>query len=283
MVSNFGISSKYKLLIPLVKEVSVEILKIYESEIKTSIKDDESFVTQADFLASDMIIEFISKNFPDYGIISEEEDDSLENYNCENIFVIDPIDGTNGFIDKTGEFSIMIGVLTNFEPSFGLVYIPLTGELFIAEKGCGAFKISDLGGDDESVCGLKVSEVCDFKNSKMFRSRNFFSVNEKFICSCLNIPKFNPMGSIGIKVSRIANSENDIYLNLSSCLGKWDTCAPQIILEESGGEVFDKFGGKLKYDVFNERMLNGFIGTNSCLDKKRIVGCVLELLMTKKK
>jgi len=274
---NININSEFEKLIPFVRFVGEEVLKIYNSEICVDIKEDNSPVTQADILANDLIVDFLRMEFSDCGIISEEV--SELDSGGRMVFVIDPIDGTKGFISKNGEFAIMIGVLYDFRPIFGIVYEPVTGRLFVAERNVGSF----LSVDNSEFVKLKVSDVSDFIFVRMFRSRNHFSVMDKFLVDKLGIPNFGFMGSIGIKVCKICADENDIYINLSSRLGKWDCCAPQIILEEAGGEVFDKFGNELDYSVSCRRMVNGFIGINSGLSKAKILGCVLELGFEKNK
>jgi 3'(2'), 5'-bisphosphate nucleotidase len=276
--NNYNISSEYLSLIQLVKEVGIEILKVYDKEFKTSIKSDDSPVTEADHLANDLILKHLKLYFSDYGIISEETEECEKNYDYKNIFVIDPIDGTKGFVAKNGEFAIMIGILKNFKPYFGIVYEPVTKKLYFAQDGFGSFLELSSG----KILTLKTSRIDNFENARMFRSRNHFSKNEKYLCEFLNLPKFNYIGSIGIKSGRIASQENELYVNLSNHLGKWDACAPQVILEQAGGEVFDKFGFPLNYSNIGEKMVNGFIGTNGKLSRREILASVLKIEFMKK-
>lgn len=273
----YSISLKYLTLIQLVKDVGIEILKVYDKEFKTIIKSDNSPVTEADHLANDLILKHLLIHFPDYGVISEETEEDVETYKKENIFVIDPIDGTKGFVAKNGEFSIMIGILKNFKPYFGIVYEPVTKRLYFAEDGFGSFMELSCG----KILKLKTSVIEDFSNARMFRSRNHFSRNDELLTKFLNLPSFNSIGSIGIKSGRIASQENELYLNLSSQLGKWDACAPQVIIEQAGGCVFDKFGFELDYTKIGLKMKNGFIGTNGKLHKREIIGCVLKIEFSK--
>ena len=277
MTDKYNISSKYLSLISLVKEVGVEILKVYQKEFKTTIKSDNSPVTEADHLANDLILKHLSIHFPDYGIISEETEDNINTYKKEKIFVIDPIDGTKGFIAKNGEFAIMIGILKNFKPYFGIIYEPVSKKLYFAEENFGSFLELSSG----KILTLKTSRIDNFENARMLRSRNHFSLQDKMLSELLSLPNFNSSGSIGLKGGKIASQENDIYINLSSCLGKWDACAPQIIIEQAGGEVFDKFGFPLKYTELGENMLNGFIGTNGKLNRREILRCVLKIEFAK--
>jgi len=264
MKQKYNISHEYVPVLDLVKKVGVEILKIYETDFKTKIKEDNSPVTKADLLASKLIVNELKKRFADYGIISEEDKEIEKIYSKKKIWVIDPIDGTKGFINKNGEFSIMIGLLEEFEPIFGIVYIPITGELFFAEKGMGAYL--EKNGE---VAKLNVSN--ESEKLIYLESRNHSRPEEIKFCKNLGIENIEKCGSVGIKICRIALNQNDLYINLSLHLGKWDTCGPQIILEEAGGEVFDKFGKKLDYSKPFEKMKNGCIGIGISLSKEKIV------------
>ena len=279
VTEKYAISPKYLSLIQLVKEVGVEILKVYEKDFKTTIKSDNSPVTEADHLANDLILKHLKLHFPDYGIISEETPDCEKTYEKENIFVIDPIDGTKGFVEKSGEFAIMVGILKNFKPYFGIVFEPVSKRLYFAQDGFGSFLELSSG----KILTLKTSRIDNFENARMYRSRNHFSKNDKLLSDFLNLPPFGSIGSIGIKSGRIASQENEIYINMSSNLGKWDACAPQVIIEQAGGEVFDKFGLALDYSKVGEKMVNGFIGTNGKLNKREILGSILKIEFMKAK
>jgi 3'(2'), 5'-bisphosphate nucleotidase len=272
-IETYTLSPKYLSLMQLVKEVGCEILKVYDKEFKTTIKSDNSPVTEADHLANDLILKHLKLHFPDYGIISEETEENSETYKKENIFVIDPIDGTKGFVAKSDDFAIMIGILKDFKPYFGIVYEPVNKRLYFAQDGFGSFLELSSG----KILTLKTSRINNFENARMFRSKNHFSKNDKLLTEFLNLPEFKSIGSIGVKSGRIASQENEIYINMSGCLGKWDACAPQVIIEQAGGEVFDKFGLPLNYSKINEKMINGFIGTNGKLDRREILGCVLKI------
>lgn len=272
MNQKYNISKEFLPIIQIVKKAGEEILKIYKTDFKTQIKEDNTPLTKADILANDLIIKNIKENFKEDGIISEEIEDKIETYSKKRIWVIDPIDGTKGFIKKNGEFSIMIGLLENFKPIFGIVFKPIENELFFAQKDKGAYLEKD-----DKITKLNVSKVNQLKNVTVYGNRNHPLKKETYVYDKLQIKQFKKTGSIGIKICKLAQGKSDLYLNLSNHLGKWDICGPQIILEEAGGIVFDKFGDELNYKNLNERMINGVIGTNNSIPKKNILNTIKQV------
>ena len=126
---------------------------------------------------------------------------------------------------------------------------------------------------------LKVKKKSeDISKFVMAVSRNHFKDSEKEIAQDSGITKFLKMGSIGLKLAQIAKGNAHIYINTSSYLGEWDACAPQIILEEAGGEVFDLKGEKLVYNTHKTKMESGFIATNKT-NKSKILRVINEKVL----
>ena len=238
-----------------VKEAGRKILEIYETDFEVMTKEDESPVTKADLLANDIILTQLSKF--NYAFISEESKNNDNRYNSEFVWVIDPIDGTKDFIQKTDDFSIMIGLLKNNEPVLGVVFAPALDKLYYAIKGEGAFL--EQNGEKRK---LNVSSR-DLTQFKMTISRNHFSYEEEEIAKALNVCEYIKMGSTGIKFGYIAEGKGDFYLNRSINLREWDICAPYLILKEAGGDLYDNLGNPLKFNSKSLRMNNGVVCTNA--------------------
>lgn len=244
----------------IIKKAGNEILKIYDSEnISTKIKHDKSPVTLADQRSNDILVKEISI-ISDYVIISEEIE--VIDLNKESFWLIDPLDGTKNFIKKDGEFSIMVGFIHKKEPVLGIVYIPAKDEFYYAIKGKGSYL--EINGEREI---LHVSNVDEFNHYRAILSKNHLKQKDLDIIARLKINNYRNIGSIGIKLGAIAKGDAEIYVN-SDGLWIWDICAPQIILEEAGGEVFDKEGNSLIYDI--KRFKKGIIATNS-QNKRKII------------
>lgn len=217
---------------------SKEVMKIYSGEIKHDLKSDGSIVTKADLQSHNAI----KKVLTDYPILSEEGDKTGRK--SDTMWIVDPLDGTNDFLNKTGDFSIMVGLLRKGKPLLGVVYVPVSEDLYFASYGKGAYK------NGKRIHVRRQGDV-------MLISRNHTTAKEKEYGKKLGAKEFIPMGSIGTKLCSIAEGEADYYVNLSDKLGVWDACAPHIIVEEAGGIVSDKDGDALVYA--GERMKQGLV------------------------
>ena len=252
-----------QLFLPFLENLSKQILEIYNSDFSHEIKNDNSPLTQADLLVHRELTQFIKKNFPDDSIISEEDEIIPLSYSSR-VWVIDPIDGTKDFVKKTGEFSIMIGLLQENKPLFGLVYIPVTGICYSAKIGEGSYVTKNSK--------TTVLEV-DSSDSEitLVTSRNNFKEQDQKIVDVLNITKFKTMGSIGVKFSSIANGNANLCFYSTSGLGIWDALPVHVILEEAGGHIFDRNGNSLVYNLQNRTMLKGVIGCSNVEIKKKFL------------
>ena len=97
------------------------VMKIYNQPFETKIKSDNSPITEADIASNKIIQKIISTS--DYPILSEETKDNKKRLEKETVWIIDPLDGTSDFINKTGEFTIMIGLVRNQVPILGIIFI----------------------------------------------------------------------------------------------------------------------------------------------------------------
>ncbi|MDD3645893.1 MAG: 3'(2'),5'-bisphosphate nucleotidase CysQ [Candidatus Gracilibacteria bacterium] len=227
-----------------------EIMKIYEGDFDVEIKEDNSPITIADKKANEIILKELENTY--IPVLSEEKKDSLNRLDSEYLWVVDPIDGTKDFINKTGEFSIMIGLVKNGKPIMGVVYAPAKNKLYYAQAGKGSF----LEENGETI-KLEINK----KNHKILISRNHTTDKEFKLIEELNLEAI-ACGSIGVKFGLIAEGKAGNYLNLSNKLKEWDLVAPQIILEEAGGKVTDTLGNCITYNTKQVNLENGCIGTN---------------------
>ena len=248
--------------IALARLAGVSILEFYALEIvaeeKTGADNFTEPVTIADKTASKIIVEGLHKAFPADGILSEEEIDVPERMDKTRVWIIDPIDGTWGFIKKDGDFGVQIGLTENGEVIVGVVYLPFHDILYFASKNQGAF-ISEKGDAPER---LEVSDKTNFTEMNLASSRNHRSLKMHRIIEDFGFRKEIQRGSVGLKVGLIAQQIADLYIHLSPRTKYWDTCAPQNILEEAGGRMTDLFGFPLTYNLTDVQNHNGILATN---------------------
>ena len=238
------------------------ILAHYAEEIieeeKLGADDFYEPVTAADREASRLIVDGLRQAFPEDAILSEEEIDNDAGWaKTSRAWIIDPIDGTAGFIKRDGDFSVQIGLAEAGKPVVGVVHLPFHGMTYSAVAGGGAFLETRAGRER-----LSVSDKTDFTEMDIALTRNHYSDKMVRIMEHFNFRSMVRRGSVGLKIGLIATRECDVYVHPSPRTKLWDTCAPQIILEEAGGRLTDLFGETIRYDSADVRNLNGLVATN---------------------
>ena len=249
--------------ITLARDAGSAILEYYRNgfvaEEKLGVDNFSEPVTIADRTASRIIVEGLARAFPDDGILSEEEpDDIAERLSHERVWVVDPMDGTAGFVKKDGDFGVQIGLAVNGVPVAGVVFLPYYDVLYYATADYGAFMVES----DATPVKLIVSNKTEFDVMRLAASRNHASPRLSHVIKKLGINSDVRRGSVGLKVGLIATRECDLYIHLSPRSKIWDTCAPQVILEEAGGRLTDLFGTPIRCDVSDVQNHNGVLATN---------------------
>ena len=205
------------------------------NDIKFKSKQD--ICTEADIKSERIIIDIIKKDFPSHNIISEEQ--GITSKNSEYTWIIDPLDGTIFFSKSIPLFSVSIGLKHNDEIILGVAYLPVTDELFFAEKGKGAY----LNGKKITVSSIDtISQsfiTIDYKPTKgnINKGIDLMKViaNESFFTRALACQV--------IEFVYIACGRSEGNICYSTKL--WDLAAAKIILEEAGGKITDFNGDKI--------------------------------------
>jgi 3'(2'), 5'-bisphosphate nucleotidase len=266
-----NLSKELEIATELAFEAGKGIMNFYASgviaEVKLGVDNFAEPVTIADKTASKLIVKGLAKHFPGDAILSEEEIDNAENRILKSrTWMIDPIDGTKGFIEKNGDFAVQIGLTENGESILGIVFLPFENILYFACKGNGAFTVTN----DGLQKSLQVSDKKHFAEMILATSRNHHSPRMTQIVEDFGLKQEIQRGSVGLKVGLISTQVCDLYIHLSPLTKFWDTCAPQIILEESGGKMTDIFGDPLRYDLKDVQNHNGILASNGVTHDKTV-------------
>jgi len=205
------------------------IKKGFHSKINVKEKGVKDFVTNIDLAVEKKLIEEIKKEFPKHNILSEEA--GLFDNSSDYKWIIDPLDGTTNFIHKIPIFAISIGLEYKNKSLAGIVYSPITDEIFYAEKEKGAY----LNGNKLKIDTKKNVEdwflaYC-FHDSKK-NSDAVKKIKNTFYKKCLRLTKF---GSAAMELCYTASNRVDGYVAVG--LKDWDFSAGKLIVEESGGIV----------------------------------------------
>lgn len=238
------------------ENLSNVVVGIQSRDFEVAYKDDHSPLTEADTTSNDMILNFLRSETSVENIISEENKSIPYNNrkDWDYYWLIDPIDGTKEFSKGGDDFCINIALCKGNEPVFGYVARPSTGDQYYAIQDRGAFKNGDrIFTQRPHSNNLRVVASKSHMNDE---TQNFVdNLSESYGVEIVNI------GS-SLKFCLIAEGEADVYPRFGPTM-EWDTCAPQIIAEESGANVF--LASNLSPMVYNkENLLNPFfIATNT--------------------
>ena len=213
-----SISPNLNIMIKASQKASKALIRDFGEieKLQVSVKGPSNFVTNADIKAEKIIIEELMKAKKNYSIISEE-DGSKINSDSENVWIIDPIDGTSNFLHGIPHFAISIALKSNNEIISGLIYDPIKDEMFYAEKNSGAF----FNNQRIKVSKKKEIEDCLFATGG----------KEKIISDFIT----RKTGSAALDMAYVAAGRYDGYFQNN--LNLWDVAAGIIIIKEAGGIV----------------------------------------------
>ena len=251
-----------KVALKLAREAGAAILDYYDSplhiERKVDADDHSEPVTQADRTANELIVNGLRREFPDDGILAEESVDTERRLTKRRVWMVDPLDGTNGFIARDGDFAVQIGLAVDGHSVLGVVYQPLPDVLYRAVEGAGAW-IERVGFEPERA---RVSDEKEIGRMRLAASRTHRSPRMDMVMRALELKEEVRRGSVGIKVGLIIEQQCDVYIHLSPRTKQWDTCAPEVILREAGGRFTDLFGEPLGYNNADVQNRNGLVASN---------------------
>jgi 3'(2'), 5'-bisphosphate nucleotidase len=253
-----------ELAISAIRKASKTVMEIYNSKFTTLFKDGNEPITEADLKSNQIISNSLSES--NHPILSEESQDDLEKrLDSKKVWIVDPLDGTTDFVNKTGEFTIMIALVENQTPILGVISCPPQNTLYVAQKGQGAYSSSN----DDKWKKIGVSNTNDLSNCKAVGSRFHQSDKERNFLKKLNISQFTSRGS-SLKAIDLCLAKADLYFTFTSKMKQWDTCASNCIVTEAGGKFTDMNGNILKYNIEKLNHENGLLVTNGIIHNKII-------------
>ena len=199
--------------------------------LQVSAKGPGDFVTSADERTEKILIEELQKAHPDYGIITEESG-IINKSNTKNRWIIDPIDGTMNFMNGIPTFAISIGYEEEDEIKCGVIFNPITNEMFCAEKGNGAYLNNSR---------IRVSNKKKIKDALIVTGgpKGASKIKEKIFLEYIkvsnNVSNVRKFGSAALDLAYVACGRFDGYWQRE--INYWDVAAGIIIVKEAGGFV----------------------------------------------
>jgi 3'(2'), 5'-bisphosphate nucleotidase len=221
-------------------------------------------VTEADMAANHYILDRLREELgtEDFGYLSEETFDvkKAEPVAHDWVWIIDPLDGTRDFIDKTGEYGMHIALAYQGRPVIGIVAIPEAGKIYFASKGNGTFVETKAG----TVTPIKVSNRQVIEDLYLIVSRSHRDERFQKLIDRLPFAGKKYMGGVGGKISTLLEQESDVYISLSgkSAAKDWDFAAPELILTEAGGKFTYINGEPVFYNQGDVKRWGCIVATN---------------------
>ena len=223
-----SISANLNIMIKAAEKASKSIIRDFGEieNLQVSKKGPRDFVTKTDKHVEKILIEELSKTKKNYSFITEETG-SIKNKDKENVWIINPIDGTTNFLHGIPHFAISIALKSKDELLSGLIFDPIKDEMFFAEKDKGAF----LNNQRLRVSKKNSLDECLFSSNH--EGVKFSNLNMR--CS----------GSAALDLAYVASGRLDGYFQ--NKINLWDVAAGTLMVTEAGGIVND-LG---KFDINN--------------------------------
>lgn len=236
-----------KNIIEISKEAGSIVREGFGKNITVEFKTDEgNLVTEIDKKSEKTIINFIEKKYPKDSILAEEG--SNKNGTSDNLWVVDPLDGTTNFTHGLPIFGVSIGVIRKKEIIAGVVYDVINDIVYSAEKGSCAFannkKISVSNNNKLARSLLATGFAYNVKENPQHTFEKFSAVTK-------SVRAVRRLGSAALDICHVAKGIYDGFWEVN--LNPWDICAGMIISKEAGGSVTDFSGNEI--DIYSKQIL----------------------------
>lgn len=235
------------------------LLEVYATDFSVQDKAGGAGpVTVADERANDFIVGELRKAFPGDGVVAEENEDASDAKRFDRCWYVDPLDGTQEFVNRNGEFAIHIGLAVAGQAALGVVYRAVGDTLYAGVVGQQGF-VEDAGGRRV----LRVSDVAEPAALRLVVSRSHRSKLTDQVVGRLGITRETESGSVGLKCGLLAEARADLYIHVSGKSFRWDNCAPEAVLRSAGGILTDLGGTPYRYDGSELQNHRGLLACNA--------------------
>jgi 3'(2'), 5'-bisphosphate nucleotidase len=235
------------------------ILRHYE--VRDAMADaPASISTATDRESQETILRSLSEQFPDDAYRAEENTPSLSGLRSAGprIWIIDPIDGTRGFVKKNGQFSVMIALVVDGEVVVGVVHEPALKRITFAQRGCGCWRRDS----DGELLPVHVSSNADGDRLTLTQSHTKAGRTPTAAVQYLKPARVLETYSAGIKLAQVARGEADVYACEYDAMNDWDIAAGHILVTEAGGRVTMSDGGNLIFGREDPLQVGRLVATN---------------------
>lgn len=264
------------------REAGAVVLDLYNrSAAATYTKPDGSPVTDAD-LASDAIIRrIIGEAFPDDALLTEEGADDPARLSIPRCWIVDPIDGTQQFVNRTGQFDVLIALAVLGKPVLGVIYQPTTDTLTSAAEGGGAWT-----GTDGARNRLRFNPVPAHIAPRLLTAHWFGSPDNLPLLqrTADRLGGGTPINhTVGLTIRHFAPPDNPTDALVGTITdgdkmagGEWDIAAPGVVIQEAGGVLTDVWGAPHQFNKPKPRIQGGLLASVDPATHQRIIDALAE-------
>ncbi|MBX4335511.1 3'(2'),5'-bisphosphate nucleotidase CysQ [Bartonella raoultii] len=245
-------ASDLNLLLDVCREAGDLAMKYFGCALDVWIKEGNSPVSEADFAVDHLLKKKLLEARPNYGWISEETKDDRRKRDYERYFVVDPIDGTRGFLSGSIYWCISIAIIENGRPIVGVLQCPAQGDVYAAVAGGGA-KLNNI------ELPLLTSPVN--RKYKISLDKSFAQKLPDDFRNRVNF--YHHIPSLAYRIVLVAQGEIDLVLVRPNC-HEWDIAAADLILQECGGCLLSLDTPSISYGVEPYQYGLLIAGKNNC-------------------
>jgi myo-inositol-1(or 4)-monophosphatase len=223
-------------LVKIMREAGDIALVASKGPLKRWIKEGASPVSEADIAVNDFLAAHLPALVPEAGWLSEETVDDLKRTSAASVWVVDPIDGTRGYLDGFADWTVSVALVDEGRPSLAALYAPVTDEMFIAVRGRGA----TING-----ATLRVSSGDTLSGARLAGPRSLLQRLGDINTRIVPQPKVH---SLALRFAKVASGELDAAF-ASRNSRDWDLAAADLLVHEAGGALTDFNGHAPRYNA----------------------------------
>ena len=208
------------------------VMERFRTEVQVSLKGRANVVTDADLASERLILDYVTAEYPDFGVLSEES--APVPGAAPYTWVIDPIDGTRNFAEGIPHFCVVVAIAEGDGVAAGVTYDPVRDEMFAAQRGQGAYRngeriaVSDRADLSEAIIGFDLGY--DFDQAKLLL--------EMAGGIWPQVSGYRLLGSSALSIAYAAAGRIDLYCHHN--LSAWDIASGILLAREAGGTVLDR-------------------------------------------
>jgi 3'(2'), 5'-bisphosphate nucleotidase len=177
------------------------------------------------------------------------------------VLFVDPLDGTREFVDRNGEFVVMIGLVVGRGAAAGVIHAPVSGVAWIGGPGLGAWRVEPVG----AWVPIHVSRTGELAQARIVASRSHPSARLERTLAALAVREIRPLGSAGLKGAQVAQGDAEAYVDTGPGLKRWDVCAVDALVTAAGGRVSDVAGAPIDYRADSLVCERGLVASNGLM------------------